>query len=371
MSPSPSAPPLLTAEKTALRRPRAERVITVVPRAGETLADVVRHLAKELRECEAVIGLMMVYGAVAARDQLEGLLVYELGPVDWPVLYVEGAGCANPVLAGIQVFALDRREPLQRIMRHERVVGTVFCDDDARHCLLGGLAPADPTAARPEQAQNFFEAAQDALQHGGFAYGDLARTWFYNDDILAWYGDFNRVRTAFYARQAFHSGSVPASTGIRGRNPHRTALTFAGWAVIPTGGRAAVREVASPLQGPAPAYGSSFSRAMEIISGGWKRLLISGTASIAPDGKTLWAGDTRKQIDQTMAVVEAILRSRKMTLGDTTRATAYFKHAGEAGLFTEWCAARALGRLPVVAVHADICRADLQFEIELDAAVPV
>ena len=29
----------------------------------------------------------------------------------------------------------------------------------------------------------------DALAH----YADVVRTWFYNDDILAWYADFNRV----------------------------------------------------------------------------------------------------------------------------------------------------------------------------------
>ena len=52
-----------------------------------------------------------------------------------------------------------------------------------------------------------------------------------------------------------------------------------------------------------------------------------------------------------------------------TRATAYFKHAGDVALFESWCAGRGLDLLPVVPLHCDICRDDLLFEIELDACV--
>jgi len=353
------------------RRSHQEYALTVVPHAGETIAGVAERVAADVKARDAAIALMMVYGKITACAEVEGWLRRCLGLPDWPVLYVEGAGCANPVLAGIQIFAVDRREPLQRIVRDGRVAGTVFCDDDARHCLLGGLSPADPAAPRADQARDFFAGAQAALHEAGFTYGDLARTWFYNDEILSWYGDFNRVRTEFYLTQHFRSGSLPASTGIRGRNPRGAALVFAGWAVVPTAGGVLVQEVVSPLQCPAPAYGSSFSRAVEIVSGGRKRLLVSGTASIAADGKTVWPGDVRKQIERTMEVVEAILQSRELTFGGVTRATAYFKHAGEAALFREWCAAHGWSGLPAVPVCCDVCRDDLLFEIELDACAAV
>jgi enamine deaminase RidA (YjgF/YER057c/UK114 family) len=98
-----------------------------------------------------------------------------------------------------------------------------------------------------------------------------------------------------------------------------------------------------------------------------RRLLVSGTASIAPGGQTAHVGDPRRQIELTMEVVEAILRAREMTLADTTRATVYFKSAADLPLFAAWCARHSCDTLPAVHACCDICRDDLLFEIELDA----
>jgi len=256
---------------------------------------------------------------------------------------------------------------VKRIVINDRVVGSVFQEGGARHCLLAGLTPTEVLLPRAAQCEQFFKSAEQALREAGFSFGDIARTWFYNDEILAWYDDFNRVRTAFYAKQKFRFGSLPASTAVRGRNPRGAALTFGAWAVVPVSSGVTVREIASPLQCPAPAYGSSFSRAMEISSGGRKRLLVSGTASIEPGGKTMWLGDVVKQIALTMQVVEAMLRPCGLGFGDVTRATAYFKHAADQKFFQRWLRDHALEAMPVVPVHCDICRDDLLFEIELDA----
>jgi hypothetical protein len=57
-----------------------------------------------------------------------------------------------------------------------------------------------------------------------------------------------------------------------------------------------------------------------------------------------------------------------MTLADAARATVYFKSVADHPLFAAWCAANGLEDLPVVSACGDICRDDLLFEIELDAA---
>src|SRR5207248_2848266 len=124
-----------------------------------------------------------------------------------------------------------------------------------------------------------------------------------------------------------------------------------------------------PLQCPAPAYGSSFSRAMEIESGGLRRLLVSGTASIHPDGRTAWVGDARKQVDLTMEVIAAILESRRMNFRDVTRATAYYRTPELVLHFEDWARERALLEMPVVSTHSVICRDDLLFELELTLCV--
>lgn len=345
-----------------------QQVVSLVPQAGEKAEMLVARLADELKRKGDSVLMVMAYGSVEMHDVVMGSLARVLGGVNWPILWVEGASCFGGSLAGFQIFVLPEGK-IERVSLAGRVVGSVFHDGDARHCLLAGLTPEDVSLTRAKQCEIFFESATIALAQAGFAYGDIARTWFYNDEILSWYDDFNRVRTAFYAKQKFSCGSLPASTAVRGRNPRGAALAFGAWAVVEKTANAAVQEVASPLQCPAPAYGSSFSRATEIVSGGVKRLFVSGTASIEPGGRTVWQGDVVKQVALTMEVVEAILRPRGMGFEDVTRATAYFKHPQDVTVLQNWLAERGLNAMPVVPVHCDICRDDLLFEIELDACV--
>ena len=155
---------------------------------------------------------------------------------------------------------------MQRIRIDGRVVGSVFEDGAFRHCRLGGLAPKQNALPRAGQTKQTLDHLGEALARGGFNFANVVRTWFFLDDMLAWYDEFNQVRTQFYSGIKFRTGSLPASTGIGGRNPAGTALVAGAWAVEPLSAAAHAEEVASPLQCPAPAYGSSFSRAMEISS---------------------------------------------------------------------------------------------------------
>jgi enamine deaminase RidA (YjgF/YER057c/UK114 family) len=44
-------------------------------------------------------------------------------------------------------------------------------------------------------------------------FGDVLRTWFFLDDILAWYAEFNQVRTRFLADRG-PLDRPPASTAV-------------------------------------------------------------------------------------------------------------------------------------------------------------
>jgi enamine deaminase RidA (YjgF/YER057c/UK114 family) len=236
--------------------------------------------------------------------------------------------------------------------------------------VLGGVGPASHSAPRADQTRQTFDHLAEALARGGFRLADLVRTWFFLDDLLLWYDEFNRARTGVYSGVQFRTGSLPASTGIGARNPAGTALVAAAWAMQPLNRTARIEEVASPLQCPASAYGSSFSRAMEMSSPAGRRLFVSGTASIAPGGKTLWPEDPPRQVAQTMQVVQAILETREFSLSHLTRATAYFKRQADGRFFREWCATNGWAFLPVVSANCDVCRYDLLFELELDAWRP-
>ena len=339
--------------------------LTLLPLPGETRAGLFERLAKILRENAALPVQQWVFGSLESLAGGEAELRATVGEITWPVMWVEGSDCVRGGLAGVQVVAVSKRD-IQTVRVGERVVACVFEDGEARHCLLGGLG-ARAAGAAPEQARQTMEELETVLQQAGFAFGDLIRTWFYLDDLLSWYGEFNHVRTTFYGQRPFRIGSLPASTGIAARNPFGTALAVGAWAIQPLKPTCTVREIASPLQCPAPAYGSSFSRAMEIAMPFGRRLAISGTASIEPGGATLWLGDIQRQIGLTMEVVEAILKSRGMGFAHTTRAIAYFKEAAFAAAFADWNV-RSGGKFPTcLAVHNTICRDDLLFEIELDA----
>jgi enamine deaminase RidA (YjgF/YER057c/UK114 family) len=347
----------------------AQLTVTVQPRPGEGVGEMFQRLAATLKEFEAVIVHLLVFGKTSASPVATAAMRQVFGGIEWPVTWVEGAACEGSPIAGVQAFAFAGGD-VHRLRADGQVVGSVFEDGAFRHCVIGGLGPEQKTAPRAEQTQATLDQLSAALAEGGFALADVLRTWFYLDDMLAWYDEFNRVRTQVYSGINFRTGSLPASTGIGGRNPAGAALVAGAWAARPLNGDARIQEVASPLQCPAPAYGSSFSRAMEMSSPAGRRLFISGTASISPTGRTLWVEDVRKQVSQTMWVVEAILQSRGYALPDVTRATAYFKHRTYARAFMDWCAARNLLSWPVVSAHCDVCRDDLLFELEADAWRP-
>jgi enamine deaminase RidA (YjgF/YER057c/UK114 family) len=312
---------------------------------------------------------MFIYGCPGISAVAADTMWRTLGDVCWPVTWVEGAACDSNPVAGIQVLGLEDGA-VERIQLDGQSVGSVFVDGAMKHCLIGGLLPVQKYASRPDQTKQALELLDGALAQAGFSIADTTRTWFFLDDILGWYKQFNQARAEVYSGIKFRTHSLPASTGVGARNPAGAALTLAAWSMQPGHPSAGAREIASPLQCPAPAYGSSFSRAVEYPCAVGRRLLLSGTASIALHGETVWKNDVHRQVEETMRVVDAIVQSRGGSLRDLTRATAYFKHIRDAWVFGEWCATRDLHSLLAIPAKCDICRDDLLFEFEGEAALP-
>ncbi len=338
---------------------------TFPSRPGEALHELCRRFAARLRAEAATPLHLQVFGDCRVSAAFMDALQTQFGGVLWPVTWVQGGACGRQPVAGLQVHAFTGE--VERVVLDGRVVGSVFVDGGTRQCVVGGILPGDNALSRAEQTVRALDRLQIVLAEAGFKLADVVRTWFFLDQILSWYDDFNGARTKIYSAVKFRTGSLPASTGVGASNPAGAALTLAAWAFRPLGKDSYAEEVASPLQCPAPAYGSSFSRALETSTNAGRRLFISGTASIAPEGKTLWVGDVRKQIELTMDVVEAMLRSRGFTFGELACATAYFRHAADVGAFADWLAANRLSHLPVISAQCDVCRDDLLFELEAEA----
>jgi enamine deaminase RidA (YjgF/YER057c/UK114 family) len=117
-------------------------------------------------------------------------------------------------------------------------------------------------------------------------------------------------------------------------------------------------------------YGSAFSRGMRIELGKFVVLLISGTASIDDQGRTLYVGDLRAQVRRTFDNITALLASEGATWKDIVRTTCYLRDIErDYKAFNEERAAfyreQRLNPLPAsTGIQAILCRPDLLVEIE-------
>ena len=118
-------------------------------------------------------------------------------------------------------------------------------------------------------------------------------------------------------------------------------------------------------------YGSAFTRGLRVdLPGGVTHLLISGTASVGPDGETLYPGDFRAQLWRTYHNIGKLLESEGANWHDIVRTTCYIRdierdYAEFNSVRNEFFTALGLDPFPAsTGIQARICRSDLLVEIE-------
>ena len=355
--------------------------LSLVPKSGWTeclLASVpgrdgnpsrwVADVANFLLETGATVVEVDGFGDERLIGELGTAISKTLGP-SFPASYLIRPGNHGTDAGGILVRAVLGL-PVSPVTRPDgRTIGFRFEDGHARYCYLGGITSDHHDLDGSGQTLEVLESIRSALATVDMNFRDVLRTWFYLDDILAWYDGFNSARTAFLTEHDVFSRLMPASTGIGIANSTGGLALVKAHACRAKSSNMQVRVADSPLQGSAYSYGSAFSRAVEIATPSGRTLHISGTASIAPSGETEYLGDIQSQMHRTMEVVEAILQQAGMGWANAVRGIAYFSNAADLHL---WEATRTVCHLPSnieVIVHADICRHDLLFELELEAAV--
>jgi 2-iminobutanoate/2-iminopropanoate deaminase len=115
---------------------------------------------------------------------------------------------------------------------------------------------------------------------------------------------------------------------------------------------------------------SSFSRGLRLDFGAISILLISGTASIGPNGETLHVGDFRAQARRTFHNITRLLAAEGATWKDVVRTTCYLRDIDrDYAAFNEERTAfyreQGLDPLPAsTGVQAKLCRPELLVEIE-------
>ena len=115
---------------------------------------------------------------------------------------------------------------------------------------------------------------------------------------------------------------------------------------------------------------SSFSRGLRLEFGEIVLLLISGTASVDENGRTVHAGDFRAQCRRTFLNITKLLESEGASWKDIVRTTCYLRDIDrDYEVFNEertsFYSAQGLDPLPAsTGVQAKLCRPDLLVEIE-------
>ena len=326
-----------------------------------------------LEAIENASRLLDATGACPAAQFILGNRLFASIPIEnkinWPVTRLVGDKCLmctqKCMVGGMQLWAVSGT-PVKPVVLNGRVVGRVFEDEHAEYCYLGNVVADHLDADNYTQTVETYENMKKALQQVGMEFHHIARTWVYLHDLLKWYDVFNRARTDFFKANGVFEHMVPASTGIGACLPSPAAIVCGALAVKPKSNAVKVFAVASPMQCPALDYRSSFSRAVEIDTPDYRQLLISGTASIEPGGKTVHLDDIDKQIDLTIQVMDAIIESRGLDWTHCSRAIAYYKEPAYMDRFLEYWRSTQRPYLPLVNIHADVCRDDLLFEIEAD-----
>ncbi len=339
--------------------------LTAQPSSGAEPYSMFENIADFIRQRSAHVVSQFIFGG----SELSGTGVPQVeriqGSQEWPVTWMHGEGPSGACFSGTQATAVTGN--VTPIKLDGVTVGTVYEDEYARYCRLGNIYAPDTTLSRVDQTTATFERMLQALSMADMSFKHVVRTWLYMDRILDWYDDFNTVRTEIFERLNVFDGLVPASTGIGVANADGAAMVADLLAVEPKTDAVKIEMVESPLQGAAWDYKSSFSRGVEVSVPDCRRLYISGSASITADGATAHVGDVEKQVALTMEVVNGILQVRDMEWADTTRSIAYFKDLRTAPVFHAYCRDHDLPAFPVSLAHADVCRDDLLFELELDA----
>ena len=354
---------------------------------AQTAAAAYSQMAQVLKEGQLEIVQERLFGSLAVWPlvrSVRGRVFQTLGlEAAGPLTYIQGRPPWGQGLSGIVIRAVHKGKPSEGVwtIQHQgRPVGRGWRHQGHTTLILQnlqGLSLGSNGWNRPPlQARRLLAKANRILKEQGAAYRDVARTWFYLNDILSWYAAFNKTRTGMYQefgllpQDGDQDRKLPSSTGIQGATPSGAAAALDLLAVIPANkSQPSIRQLSSPGQPEAFTYGSAFSRGALMEGPGVSLVQVSGTAAIDAQGQSLYPNDIRAQIDCTLEKIELLLGQVGATLGDVAAASVFVKQPQHAQVYWERAAARGLQDLPAVVMVADICRGELLFEMDAEVVI--
>ncbi len=223
-----------------------------------------------------------------------------------------------------------------------------------------------------DQTWRVFEEYDALLQARGLSLADnVIRTWLFVENIDVNYNGMVVARREFFAQRGLTPDThFIASTGIGGSSTNVDAkVTMDAYAISGVRPEQIAHPEAPDYLGPPHAYGVTFERATSVAYRDRKHVIISGTASIDPEGNILYPGNVSRQLDRTIENIEALLKQAGAALSDMCFVIAYVRDPNDQAVARQQMRER-FGDLPFETLVAPVCRPGWLIEIEGNAIVP-
>lgn len=239
-----------------------------------------------------------------------------------------------------------------------------------RHVWVSGLHDTG-NGDSASQTHAVLDEHNRRLAEGGMTLEDhVIRTWWYVRDIdLDYQGLVDARREVFDRHGLTEETRYIASTGIAGSHHRQAArLSLDSYAIrglVP--GQMAHLSAPEHL-GPTHLYGVTFERATSVTYSDRTHIFLSGTASIDPAGEIVHPGDVMRQLDRTLQNIEALLASADAGLCDLTMILVYLRDPADGAMIGRALRQR-FESLPMIVLHAPVCRPGWLIEIEGIACV--
>lgn len=224
--------------------------------------------------------------------------------------------------------------------------------------LFLGSAPTALLGSGPQMEAELAVAARELTRRGGSLAGNLQRTWIYCRDIDNNYAGLVEARKRFFTAHGLTADThFIASTGIEGQSyPHDRLVRMDSYSLF--GHDPAQIEYMEALDhlSPTHIYGVTFERGTRIIFGDRSHYLLSGTASIDRNGKTLYEHDVVAQAERMVDNVTALLENHRGALADLRQVVVYVRDPADAGLVDAVLSRRLSAATPRIMVKGPVCR---------------
>ena len=280
-------------------------------------------------------------------------------------------GQPPPPPAKVALWAYHLHDPQSELVKSQEDSSLAVKRGALTHHWTTGLTkPSGATSA--EQTRELFLQYCTYLQEHNLTLADhVVRTWLFVQNIDANYQGLVDARREFFIRQGLTPNThFIASTGIEGAAIHNSATVSMDAYAISGLCPAQVKYLTAPDQlGPTQLYGVTFERGASVAYRDRKHVLISGTASINPEGKILHQGDVTRQLERTLENIEALLNDAGATFANMCMFIVYLRQQSDYAIVTKQMRER-FGAAPLAVTAAPVCRPGWLVEVEGMAIVP-